>query len=146
VRWRTRERVRMDRVACAWLIRKFIDAEAEFSFVSPKDAQVMRADDGVIDFVIPGAELSRKGDRITFDVMLEKYALTDPALFLLADIVRAADIRGLSVPPPEADGLRAVVHGFFLMELPDEEVLSRQYPLFDALYGYCQDQVRRRRD
>src|SRR5262245_15391669 len=143
MKWVTRERVRMDRVACAWLIRNFIDKDAEFEFVSPQEApQHVRRQDAT-PFVLPGAELARKGERITLDAMLDKYGLSDPALAKLADIVRAADIRGLAIDAPEADGVRAIVHGFFLMNLPDGDALERQYPLFDALYRYCQEQVAR---
>lgn len=144
MKWVTRERVRMDRVACAWLIRNFIDESAEFSFVSPKTASESTKQGDSIPFVIPGAELARRGEKITFDVMLEKYNLTDPALLLLAGIVRAADIGESSVNVSEAAGVRAIVHGFFLMNLPDDHALNQQYPLFDALYRYCQDLVSKR--
>lgn len=144
MKWLTRERVRMDRVACAWLITRFIDKEAEFSFIAPHEVARTSFSDDVIPFVVPGAELARRGDRITFDVMVEKYDLgKDPALSLLADIMRAADIRGHAIHPPEADGVRAIVHGFFLMNLPDQQALTLQYPLLDALYRYCQDQTKR---
>lgn len=133
----------MDRVACAWLITNFIDANAEFRFLTQQDLERAPLEGDGIPFVVPGAELSRQGERITFDVMLEKYQLTDPALRRLADIVRVADIRGLALDVPEAAGLRAIVHGFFLMKLPDQEALERQYPLFDALYRYCQEQSKK---
>jgi hypothetical protein len=143
MKWVTRERVRMDRVACAWLITNFIDGSAEFHFLTQQDLERAPSEIDGIPFVVPGAELSRQGERITFDVMLEKYKLTDPALLRLADIVRVADIRGLTLEVPEAAGLRAIVHGVFLMKLPDEEALKRQYPLFDGLYRYCQEQVKK---
>jgi hypothetical protein len=134
----------MDRVACAWLITRFIDTAAAFSFIAPQDVAGTSFPDDVIPFVVPGAELSRRGDRITLDVMIEKYHLgNDPALSLLADIMRAADIRGHAVHPAEADGVRAIVHGFFLMALPDQEALTLQYPVLDALYRFCQEQTKR---
>lgn len=142
MKWITQERVRMDRVACAWLIKNFIDKEAEFSFVSPKVATDYVLEEGVIPFVFPGAELSRQGDRITLDVILKKYNFTEPALSLLADIVRAADMRNSDAE--EGSGLRAIVHGFFLMNLPDNDALELQYPVFDALYFYCQEEMRKR--
>ena len=132
----------MDRVACAWLIKNFIDADAEFLFVSPRTASEQALPDGAIPFVIPGVELSRRGDRTTFDVMLEKYQLSHPALSLLADILRAADLGGPNHPAAEGAGLKAIVHGFFLLGIPDPDAIARQLPLFDALYGYCQDRTR----
>ena len=134
----------MDRVACAWLIKNFIDENAEFLFVPAKTASEHVHREDVIPFVMPGAEFARRGDRITLDIMLEKYKLSDPALFLLAGIVRAADLSGQNLNVSEADGLRAIVHGFFLMNLPDDDALKLQYPLFDALYRYCQEQVNKR--
>ena len=141
MRWITRERIRIDRAACAWLIRNFIDPEAEFVFIPPKGALERAQQEDGIPFVIPGAEFSRSSDRISFDVMLAKYQLNDPALHRLADIVRQADIRSFGQTIPEAEGLRAIVHGFFLMEIPDQETLALELPVFDALYRYCQDQV-----
>src|SRR5262245_66657277 len=97
MKWVTRERVRMDRVACAWLIRNFIDKDAEFQFVSPQEApQHVRRDDA-IPFVLPGAELARKGERITLDAMLDKYGSTDPALPKLPGILRPAAIRAAAI-------------------------------------------------
>jgi hypothetical protein len=141
MKWITRERVRMDRVACAWVIQRFIDPQAEFLFVPPAGALERAGEEGAIPFVIPRAELSRKGDRISLDALLDKYGLDDPALRLLAGVVRAADIEGSKADAPEARGLRAIVHGFFLLELPDAQAVALQLPLFDALYRYCQERV-----
>lgn len=139
MKWLTRERIRMDRVACAWLIKRFIDPAAEFIFASGDDAVEQARRAGATPFVVPHAELARQGDRITFDVMLAKYDLTEPALAKMADIMRAADISALRGSQPESEGVRAVVHGFFLLNLPDERALALQLPVFDALYRYCQD-------
>ncbi len=144
MKWLTRERIRMDRVACAWLIKRFIDQAAEFIFASGDDAieQAQRA--GATPFVVPHAELSRQGERITFDVMLAKYGLTDSALLKMADIMRAADINALRGAQPESEGVRAIVHGFFLLQRPDPQALELQLPLFDGLYRYCQDAIAKR--
>lgn len=143
MKWMTRERVRMDRVACAWLIKRFIDPVAEFLFV-PHAAALERArQEHAIPFVLPGAEFARNGDRISLDALLAKYQLTDPALGRLADIVRAADINTLRGTLPESEGVRAIIHGFFLLNLPDHETLALELPLFDALYRYCQEQVQK---
>ena len=140
MKWLTRERVRMDRVASAWLIKTHIDPDAEFVFAG-NDALERAQQENAIPFVVPGAEFSRQGERITLDILLDKYNLADPALRKVADIMRAADISGLRGQHPESEGMRAVVHGFFLLNRPDRETLQLAMPLFDALYRYCQEQV-----
>lgn len=138
VKWVTRERIRMDRAASAWLILRFVDKEAEFEFVPTKGALELAQMKQAIPFVIPGAELSRKGGKVTFDAIVEKYELTDPALHKLALIVREADIGGDATASPEAAGFRAIVHGFFLLNMPDSDTLRLELPIFDALYRFCQ--------
>jgi hypothetical protein len=128
----------MDRAASAWLILRFVDKDAEFEFVPTKGALDLVQGKRAIPFVIPGAELSRKEGKVTFDAILEKYGLTDPALHKLALIVREADIGGDASVSPEAPGLRAILHGFFLLERPDSDTLKLELPIFDALYRFCQ--------
>lgn len=128
----------MDRAASAWLILRFVDKEAEFEFVPTKGALEFAHAKNGIPFVIPGAELSRNGGKVTFDAILEKYGLTNPALHELALIVREADIRGDASVSPEAPGFRAIVHGFFLLDMPDADTLKLELPIFDALYRFCQ--------
>ncbi len=143
MKWMTRERVRIDRVASAWLIRRFIDPEAEFLFV-PREAVLTRAaQEGATPFHVKGTPLGQAEGRTGFDQILAAYGLSDPALVRLADIVRGADKPGLPDPPPEAAGLRAISHGVFLMSLADDEALAWQLPVFDALYRACQEQVER---
>ena len=138
MKWATRERIRIDRAASAWLILRFVDKEAEFEFVPTKGALELAQAKQAIPFVIPGAELSRKEGKATFDAILEKYELIDPALQKLAIIVREADISGDASVSPEAPGLRAILHGFFLLNKPDVETLRLELPIFDALYRCCQ--------
>jgi hypothetical protein len=138
VKWATRERIRMDRAASAWLILRFVDKDAEFEFLPAKGALELAQAKHAIPFFIPGAELSRKDGGITFDTILEKYKLTDPALHKLALIVREGDIRGSASISPEAPGFKAIIHGFFLMDMPDAETLKLEIPVFDALYRFCQ--------
>jgi hypothetical protein len=138
LKWTTRERIRIDRAASAWLILRFVDKHAEFEFVPTKGALELAQAKQSIPFVIPGAELSRKEGKVTFDAILEKYGLTDPALHKLALIVREADISGSALASPEAPGLRAILHGFFLLEMPDADTLKLELPVFDALYRFCQ--------
>lgn len=133
MRWITRERVKVDRVACPWLIRKFVDPEAEFVFL-PHDTDWSLVDGTVFD--VPGAELGHHGEGVSFDAILDKYGLTDPALRLLAEIVRAADSRPAN-PHPAGEGLRWVAHGFALMGLSDHELLDREAIVYDALYAEC---------
>jgi len=136
--WATRERIRMDRAASAWLILRFVDKDAVFEFVSTKGALELARAKQAIPFVIPGAELSRKDGRVTFDAILEKYELRDPALHKLALIVREADTGGDASASPEAPGFRAILHGFFLLDMPDADTLRCELPIFDALYRFCQ--------
>jgi hypothetical protein len=143
VKWLTRERIRMDRVASARLIKRFIDPDAEFLFATHAEALPRAQREGAMPFVVPGTELARHGDKITLDALIAKYNLTDPAVLKMADILRAADINSLRGTVAEAEGIRAVVHGFFLLNVPDDEALAWQLPVFDALYCYCQEVVSR---
>jgi hypothetical protein len=134
MRWITREKVKVDRVACPWLIRRFIDAEAEFVFL-PHDTDWNRVEGIVFD--TPGAELGHHGGGVSFDAILDRYGLSDPALRLLADIVRAADSSPAN-PHPAGEGLRWIAHGFSALGLPDHEILEREFVVYDALYKECQ--------
>lgn len=134
MRWVTRERVKVDRVACPWVIRKFIDPQAEFVFL-PHDTDWSQVDG--IPFDVPDAELGHHGDQVSFEAILDKYQLDDPALRLLGQVVRAAD----SHPPdphPAGEGLRWIAHGFSSMGLSDHELLEREFGIYDALYTECQ--------
>lgn len=138
MKWITRERVKVDRVACPWLIRKFIDPEAEFVFL-PHDTDWSVITGGII-YDVPNCELGHHGEDVSFDSMLKKYRLEDPALKLLAEIVRAADSRP-SNPHPAGEGLRWVAHGFSALGLGDHEILAREFIVYDALYAECRRQV-----
>ena len=133
LKWVTRERIRMDRATSARLILRFVDKEAGFEFVPTKGALELAQEKLAIPFVIPGVELSRKEGNVTFDAILEKYGLTDPALHKLALIVR----EDASVSP-EAPGFRAIQHGFFLLDMPGADTLKLELPIFDALHRFCQ--------
>jgi hypothetical protein len=138
MKWITRERLRIDRVSSAWLIRKFVDPEAEFLF-APGDQVMSRAlQENAIPFHVPQAELGQRGERTGFDAIVEKYHIDDPAVRCVADIIRATDHRKNG---PEAAGLNAIVHGFFLMHLPDDKVLEMEAPIYEALYYYCRQCV-----
>lgn len=138
MKWITRERLRIDRVASAWLLKKFVDPDAEFLY-APGDQVMARAtQENATPFHVPQSELGQHADRTSFDAIVEKYKLADPALHCLADIVRAADKK---TNLPEAAGLNAISHGFFLMHLPDEKILELEAPVFEALYYYCRQRV-----
>jgi hypothetical protein len=137
MRWVTRERIKVDRVACPWLIRKYVDPGAEFVFL-PHDTDWRRVDGIVFD--VPGAELGHHGENVSFDAILDHYKLNDPALRLLAEIVRAADSRPTN-PHPAGEGLRWIAHGFASMGLSDEELLDREFGIYGALFSECQKRV-----
>jgi hypothetical protein len=139
MKWITRERVKVDRVACPWLIKKFIDPGADFVFL-PANTDWAGIQDGVV-FDVPGCELGHHGEQVSFDAILKKYALTDQGLLLLAEIVRAADSHP-SDPHPAGEGLRWVAHGFGALGLSDHEILEREFIVYDALYAECQRRVR----
>ena len=141
MKWITRERLRVDRTASAWLILRRVDSDAEFLFVPRGKVMEMADSQRAIPFHVSEAELGKHGNRTGFDAILARYHLDDPALHMLADIVRSADRADPSLVNAEGAGLWAVSHGFFLLDLPDDESLARQLPLFDALYAYCQDKL-----
>ncbi len=137
MRWITREKVKVDRVACPWLIKNFIDPEAEFVFL-PHDTD-WSATDGIV-YDVPNSELGHHGEDVSFDSILKKYRIEDPALKLLAAIVRAADSRP-SFPHPAGEGLRWVAHGFSALGFADHEILAREFVVYDALYAECKRRV-----
>ena len=143
MKWVTRSDVKVDRVACPWLIRRFIDPDAEFLFV-PEDQLLQTADqEGAIPFDanrFPEIRLNHRGERCTFEAILEDFKLVDPGLHRLALIVRGADVKGQEHVCSESLGLRAIAHGFALSGLSDEERLAREFPLYDALYEFVRHQ------
>lgn len=140
MKWITREHVKVDRVACPWLIRKFIDPDAEFIFVAADRVNAEAADLGATPFDIEGCELGHHGEDVSFDSIVKKHGLTDPALLLLAEIVRAADSHPAK-PHPAGEGLRWIAHGFSALGLSDHEILEREFIVYDALYAECQRQA-----
>jgi hypothetical protein len=143
MKWITRERLRVDRVASAWLILRFVDPQAEFLFAPREQVLDVAQQQGATPFHVQGSELGQREGKTGFDAIIAKYGLTDLGLLMVADIVRGADHARSPDAPPEADGLRALTHGFFLLNLPDLESIDRQAPMFDALYAYCQQRAAR---
>jgi len=136
VKWVTRENVHVDRVACPWLIKRFVDPEAKFLFVPPEKVQETAAREKAIPFDAQGVELGHKGDKCSFDAIVEKYRLTDPALLDLAKIVRAADTGKMDLAP-ESHGLEAMAAGSMMIAKDDHNAIEKQTYLYDALYAYC---------
>lgn len=140
MKWITREKIKVDRVACPWLIRKFIDPQAEFFFVPVGEVGTKAQALGATPFDIDGCELGHHGEDVSFDSILKHYGLNDPALGLLAAIVRAADSHP-SQPHPAGEGLRWIAFGFSALGLTDHEILEREFIAYDALYAECQRRI-----
>jgi len=136
MKWITRSHVHVDRVACPWLIKRFVDSEAEFIFVPKETVNEAAKREDAIPFDVTGAELGHKGDGCTFDAIVEKYKLTDKALLRLAKIVNAADT-GKMEKDAIARGLEAIAVGYSLRFPDDHENLAMQFPVYDALYAWC---------
>jgi len=140
MKWITRERARVDRIACPWLIRRFIDPAPAFLFVPAAEVLSAAKREGAIPYDVPNVELGHRGPKCSFDAFVERYELDDPALAALAPIVRGADTddRGLT---PESAGLYAAATGFQAMSRDDFDNMAHQFPMYDALYTFCQQQV-----
>jgi hypothetical protein len=141
MKWVTREGAKTDRVACPWLIKKFIDPQAEFLFV-PKDQvlEVARREGGK-SFDCPRADYTHREGKCSFEVLVEEYKLQDPALQILARIVHGADIAADVGIVPEAAGLQAIAHGFAASCPDDHRKLELEFPVYDALYAWCRAKV-----
>ena len=140
MKWVTREKARVDRIACPWLIARFIDKEPTFLFVPARDVLAVAKKEDAVPYDVPDVELGHHGDQCSFDAFVDKYKLTDPALRELALIVRGADTdaRGLT---PESAGLYAVATGFQALARDDFDNMKKQFPVYDALYDYCRARV-----
>ena len=140
LKWITRSHAQVDRIACPWLIRKFIDSEAEFIFVSSSLVSEMAEKLEAIPFDVQGAEIGHREEKCSFDALLEKYQINDPALLELAKIVRGADTQDRDLTP-ESRGLLALAQGFRDIASNDFENMDLQFPAYDALYAYCRAKV-----
>jgi hypothetical protein len=144
MKWITRSHVHVDRVACPWLITRFIDSAAEFLFVPKSKVMEIAAKTGAIPFDSPGAELHHRENLCTFDVIINEYALTDKALLRMAGVINAADTDRLDADPLAA-GFEAIAVGYSLRYPCDLENIERQFAVYDALYAWCRLDVARRR-
>jgi len=144
MKWVTRSHVHVDRVACPWLISRFIDSDAEFIFVPKSQVERVVKETGAIPYDVPNVELGHKDGKCTFEAIVEKYELADPALLRLAKIVHAADIEADFHTDEIAPGLEAIAVGYSLRFPEDTENLSLQFDVYDALYAWCRMQVAKR--
>ena len=141
MKWVTREKAKVDRIACPWLITHFVDENAEFLFVPKDQVQTTAKDKGATPFDAPGVELTHYEENgkeyVSFDAIIRKYKLLEPALLELARIVRGADAK-IPDAPPESAGLEAAAIGFRALAKDDFDSMRMQFPLYDALFEYCQ--------
>ena len=138
MKWVTRERPKIDRIACPWLIARFIDEQPEFLYVPSDRVQAVTEETDAIPYDVPGVELSHVGDLCSFDAFLSKYHLDDSALHQLATIVRGADTSRLDLTPQSA-GLFAISLGLSANFADDHEMLGHGMVMYDALYAWCRD-------
>jgi hypothetical protein len=148
MRWITRARVKVDRVACPWLIKHFVDPQAEFFFVSADEVMAEAERLGAIPFDVKGVELGHHGQQCSFEAILETYNLTgNPALVLLGKIVNGADTDNSLWNRPEGPGLQAIAEGFHHLGYPDDHAINAaEWIVYDALYAYCQEMARQGQD
>ncbi|MGD0122859.1 MAG: chromate resistance protein ChrB domain-containing protein [Candidatus Limnocylindrales bacterium] len=142
MKWVTREHPHTDRVACPWLIRKFIDPEAEIVYLPASQVLPYSEQTGAISFDAKGARYTHRDELCSFEVLIEEYGLgTDLALALMARVVHGADVSDHRDATPQSPGLLAVADGFALLGLPDQEQLALELPVYDALYAWCRREV-----
>ncbi len=145
MKWITRSHVHVDRVACPWLITRFVDSDAEFLFVPKSEIERVAAETGAIPFDAPGVELGHHEGRCSFESILQKYDLRDPGLVRLAKIVHAADVAEDIDSDPIGRGLEALAAGFSLRFPEDSDNLAHQFDVYDALYAWCRMDVVRKK-
>jgi hypothetical protein len=143
MKWVTRERPKTDRIACPWLIKNFIDPDAEFFYVPADQVLEMAKEEGAHSYDAPGAEYTHRDGLCSFEVLVEEYGIGDPAVKKLARIVHGADVADDRDATPESRGLLAVAEGFHLLNLGDHRQLELSLPVYDALYAWCKNEVER---
>ena len=141
MKWITRSHVHVDRIACPWLISRFVDSDAEFLFVPKSQVTKAAEETGAIPFDAPGVELGHHGSKCSFETIIEHFELTDKALLRLAQIVHSADVSSDRDKDPIAAGLEAIAVGYSLRFPDDLENLDMQFEVYDALYAWCRLQI-----
>ena len=141
MKWVTREHPRTDRIACPWLIRKFIDPDAEIVYV-PRDQVLEFAErEGATSFDAPGAKYTHRNGKCSFETLVEEFKIDDPAIAILARVVHGADVEGDRDATPQSRGLEAIAEGFALLDIDDQRQLELELPVYDALYAWAKEQV-----
>lgn len=141
MQWVTREHPRTDRIACPWLIRRFIDPEAEIVYVPRDEVLAYAQREGAISFDAPGARYTHRDGMCSFEVLVEEHDIDDPAVRLMAQVIHGADVSEDVAITPESAGLLAIADGFALLGLEDQRQLDLELPVYDALYAWAQRQV-----
>jgi hypothetical protein len=139
MKWVTREHPRTDRIACPWLIRKFIDADAEIVYVPKDDVLAFAEREGAISFDAPG--YTHRDGNCSFETLVEEYKIDDPAIAILARVVHGADVADDRDSTPQSRGLEAIADGFALLDLDDQRQLELELPVYDALYAWARKQI-----
>ena len=141
MKWVTREHPKTDRIACPWLIRKFIDPEAEIIFV-PRDDVLAYADrESAMSFDAPGATYTHRNGNCSFEILVEEYGIDDPAVRLMARVIHGADVAEDSAVTPQSPGLLAIADGFAMLDVDDQRQLELELPVYDALYAWAKAEV-----
>ena len=141
MKWVTREHPKTDRIACPWLIRKFIDPDAEIVYVPRDDVLGYAEREGATSFDAPGARYTHRGNLCSFEVLIQDFGIDDPAIAVLAKVVHGADVAEDRDAAPESRGLLAIADGFSYLGIDDERQLELELPVYDALYAWAQHQV-----
>ena len=142
MKWVTREHPKTDRIACPWLIKNFIDAEAEFLYVPAEQVLATAEREGAHSYDAAGARYTHRDGLCSFEVLVEEYGITDPAVHMLARIVHGADVAEDRDATPQSPGLQAVAEGFhYLIPDDDHRQLELEWPVYDALYAWCKHRV-----
>ena len=141
MKWVTREHPKTDRIACPWLIRKFIDRDAEIVYVPRDDVLSYAEREGATSFDAPGATYTHRDGKCTFETLVEEYRIDDPPIALLAKVVHGADVSEDADATPQSRGLLAIADGFALLGVDDQRQLELELPVYDALYAWAQQEV-----
>jgi hypothetical protein len=141
MKWVTREHPKTDRIACPWLIRKFIDPDAEIVYVPRDDVLAFAEREGATSFDAPGATYTHRDGKCSFEVLVEAFGIDEPAIAVMARIIHGADVSEDRDATPESPGLLAIADGFALLEIDDQRQLELELPVYDALYAWARQQV-----
>jgi hypothetical protein len=141
MKWVTREHPRTDRIACPWLIRRFIDPDAVIVYVPPDKVLDYAEREGATSFDAPGATYTHRDGKCSFETLVEEYKIDDPAVALLARVVHGADVSEDRNATPQSPGLLAIADGFALLDIDDQRQLELELPVYDALYAWAQQEV-----